>query len=48
MRILLPKIKGKEGNTMVFGPNHRNHPGLLLTDCYAQIFTHRIVAINPS
>ena len=48
MRILLPKIKGKEGNTMTFGPNHRIHPGFVLTDFYAQIFTHRVVAINPS
>ena len=33
---------------MTFGPNHRIHPGFVLTDFYAQIFTHRIVAINPS
>lgn len=28
----LPRVTGKAGNTLVFGPNHRNHPGFALTD----------------
>lgn len=32
VRILVPGLKGKTGNTMVFGPNHREHPGFVISD----------------
>jgi len=32
VRILVPGLKGTPGNTMVFGPNHRNYPGFVLSD----------------
>jgi len=32
VRILVPGLKGKTGNTMVFGPNHRLHPGFAISD----------------
>lgn len=32
VRILVPGLKGKVGNTMVFGPNHRKYPGFVISD----------------
>ncbi|HAV12880.1 MAG TPA: hypothetical protein DCX06_05215 [Opitutae bacterium] len=31
VRINVPNLRGTVGNTMVFGPNHRDHPGIVLT-----------------
>ncbi len=31
VRLMIPKLAGKIGNTMVFGPNHRNYPGFIIT-----------------
>lgn len=31
VRLLVPGLVGKVGNTLVFGPNHRNHPGFVIT-----------------
>ncbi|MBF0197560.1 MAG: right-handed parallel beta-helix repeat-containing protein [Planctomycetes bacterium] len=33
VRILVPRLKGTVGNTMVFGPNHRKYPAFVLSDC---------------
>lgn len=32
VRINVPGLSGTIGNTMCFGPNHRRHPGFVLTD----------------
>ncbi len=32
VRICVPGLSGTIGNTMVFGPNHRKHPGFVLSD----------------
>jgi hypothetical protein len=32
VRINVPGLSGTIGNTMCFGPNHRKHPGFVLTD----------------
>lgn len=32
VRINVPDLKGTVGNTMVFGPNHRDHPGFVISD----------------
>ena len=32
VRINVPGLSGTVGNTMCFGPNHRNYPGFVLTD----------------
>jgi hypothetical protein len=32
VRIRVPGLKGTIGNTMVFGPNHRKHPGFVVSD----------------
>lgn len=31
VRLRLPGLTGKPGNTLVFGPHHRNHPGFVVT-----------------
>jgi len=31
VRLLIPGLVGKPGNTLVFGPNHRNYPGFVIT-----------------
>lgn len=31
VRIRVPELTGTPGNTLVFGPNHREHPGFVLT-----------------
>lgn len=31
VRLNIPNLKGTSGNTLVFGPNHRKHPGFVLT-----------------
>lgn len=31
VRLLVPGLVGTPGNTLVFGPNHRNHPAFVLT-----------------
>lgn len=31
VRLRIPGLVGQPGNTMVFGPNHRNHPGFVVT-----------------
>jgi hypothetical protein len=31
VRLRIPGLVGQPGNTLVFGPNHRNHPGFVLT-----------------
>lgn len=33
VRVLVPGLRGKVGNTLVFGPNHRLCPGIVVTDC---------------
>ena len=33
VRIRVPGLRGLPGNTMVFGPNHRNIPGFVVSDC---------------
>jgi len=38
VRILVPGLTGTIGNTMVFGPNHREHPGFVLTDSKDIVF----------
>lgn len=40
VRILVPMLTGTVGNTMVFGPDHRNHPGFVLTDCADILFSN--------
>jgi len=44
VRILVPRLTGKVGNTMVFGPNHRKCPGFVVSDCsdinFSAIFIH--------
>ena len=30
VRLLVPGLRGTPGNSMVFGPNHRNHPAFIL------------------
>jgi hypothetical protein len=32
VRIRVPGLSGTIGNTMVFGPNHRKHPGFVISD----------------
>jgi len=32
VRIRVPGLEGTVGNTMAFGPNHRNYPGFVLSD----------------
>ena len=39
VRILVPGLTGTIGNTMVFGPNHREHPGFVLTDSKDVVFS---------
>lgn len=31
VRLLVPGLKGQIGNTLVFGPDHRNHPAFVIT-----------------
>jgi hypothetical protein len=31
VRLLVPGLVGEVGNTLVFGPDHRNHPGFVIT-----------------
>jgi hypothetical protein len=31
VRLLIPGLTGTPGNTLAFGPNHRNHPGFVIT-----------------
>lgn len=31
VRLFVPGLIGKPGNTLVFGPDHRNHPGFVVT-----------------
>jgi hypothetical protein len=38
VRIHVPGLKGTVGNTMVFGPNHRNYPGFAVSDCADIVF----------
>lgn len=38
VRILVPMLTGTIGNTMVFGPNHRNHPGFVISDSENTVF----------
>jgi len=38
VRINVPGLTGTVGNTMVFGPNHRNYPGFAISDCADIIF----------
>lgn len=38
VRIQVPGLEGTKGNTMVFGPNHRKHPGFVLSDSKDVIF----------
>jgi hypothetical protein len=41
VRINVAGLTGTTGNTMVFGPNHRNYPGFAVSDC-ADIVFHNI------
>ncbi|MFC1765193.1 hypothetical protein ACFL6U_24365, partial [Planctomycetota bacterium] len=41
VRVLVPGLKGTVGNTMAFGPNHRNYPGFVLSDSQ-EITFHKI------
>ncbi len=38
VRINVPGLTGTIGNTMVFGPNHRNYPGFTVSDCTDIVF----------
>ena len=38
VRICVPGLTGTIGNTMVFGPNHRKHPGFSLSDSKNIVF----------
>ncbi|TWU28370.1 alpha-1,3-galactosidase-related protein [Bythopirellula polymerisocia] len=38
VRIRVPELEGVPGNTMVFGPNHRNFPGFVVSDCADVLF----------
>lgn len=38
VRINVPGLTGKTGNTMVFGPNHRNYPGFVVSDSVDIVF----------
>ena len=46
VRVFLKGIKGTPGNIMVFSPNHRNHPGFILSD--SQDITFDRVTIHHS
>lgn len=34
VRLNIPNLRGTPGNTLVFGPNHRKHPGFVLTNSH--------------
>ena len=38
VRITAPELEGTPGNTMVFGPNNRNYPGFVISDCADIVF----------
>ena len=40
VRINVPGLTGTIGNTMVFGPNHRNYPGFSVSDCADIVFSN--------
>lgn len=43
VRFLVPGLVGKPGNTLVFGPNHRNHPAFVVTHSKDVVFENIIL-----
>jgi len=43
VRLRVPGLSGTKGNTMVFGPNHRKHPGFVLSDSKDVGFKHIVI-----